>query len=109
MPLLMEAAGRFGQALAAAIDERDLPLKELAQEVGISYEHLRKLVRNDAQPSKPLLKVLCKTLDLSYSEMEQYIARDKMEKKFGKSAYLAFGKDPRIAEFEQLIPHLTEE
>lgn len=109
MAVEMEPAGRFGNALAEALAKKDMSLRELAVKTEGTYEHLRKLYKNFAYPSKYLLKSICDALGLKVSEMDKLIAQDKTERKFGKNASVMLGRDPSVAPFESVIPHLTED
>jgi hypothetical protein len=42
-------------------------------------------------------------------EAEKASTADRMERKFGKTAYNVLGRDPRIADVEDLLPHLTKQ
>ena len=106
----MEAQGRFGQALLAVLEERKMTLRDLAARVESTYEHMRKLVRGIAQPSKLMLKEICVTLKLDFDEMVQIVEEDRIQKKYGGAAYKMIGKDPRIGELETAgLRQLTDE
>src|SRR5262249_4900906 len=74
-----------------------------------SYEHMRKLYKGLAYPSSGLLKEICKVLGLDAHTMAGLVAKDKLEGRFGKHLYVALGHDPRAAQFEELVPHLSQE
>src|SRR5690242_14789460 len=105
----MEPNGRFGHAFAQALEKHGTDLRELAAKLDGSYEHMRKVYKGLAYPSKYLLKEICKALKLDLAEMEQLVTKDKLERQFGSSLHTALGSDPRMAEFEELVPHLTNE
>lgn len=98
--ILMEANGRFGQALVAELDKQGLNLRDLAMRVEASYEHMRKLVKGMTPPSKPLLKLICKEIKLDYQEMLQIVEEDRIQKKYGDAVYKMVGKDPSIGVVE---------
>lgn len=114
MAIHMEANGRFGQILASALKKKDMSVDDLAiavkKETGEgTYEHMRKLYKGAAFPSKLLLREICRVLDLNYKEADEAATRDKMEKKYGSALHRVIGRDPRVAEWESIVPHLTEE
>lgn len=104
-----ESRGRFGNALATAMAHKNMSLRELAEKTEGTYEHMRKLLKGMAYPSKYLLKSICDVLGLKLTEMQKLVDGDKMEHKFGKNAYTLLGKDPRMSDLEQVIPHLSDE
>jgi hypothetical protein len=111
MSLALESNGRFGNALAEALDSHNPPMsiRDLAAKTGGTYEHTRKLVRGIAYPSTLLLKEISKILKLDFEDMQKLVDADKMEKKFGSNAFAVFGHDPRIGEWQKILPHLTKE
>jgi transcriptional regulator with XRE-family HTH domain len=109
MAIAMESGGRFGNSLFAALEKKEMSVRELAAATDSTYEHMRKLVRGWAYPSKYILKEICKTLNLDLADMQKMVDADKMQHKFGKNAHAVFGRDPRIAEYEEIVAHLTDE
>lgn len=114
MSIQMEAGGRFGQMLASALESKRMSIDDLAiavkKETGEgTYEHMRKLYKGMAFPSRLLLKEICRILNLSFKEADEAATRDKVEKKFGSAFHRVVGRDPRVAEWEAIVPHLTEE
>lgn len=104
----MEAKGRFGQLLAQHVQKKGISLRELAVRLDYTYEQMRKLYLGMSQPSKLLVKALCKELSMDLSEAENAITADRMERTYGKSAYTVLGRDPRIADVEDLLPQLSK-
>lgn len=105
----MEPKGRFAQMLAASVDKHGLSLRDLAIRHDVTYEQLRKIWLGESNPSKPLLRALCQELHIDFGEAEQAVTADKMEHKYGKAAYAVLGRDPRIADIEDLIPQFSSE
>lgn len=109
MPIKMDVQGNFGNALAAAVNKKGVSLRELAQPLDVTYEHLRKLIRSEALPSDYLLKDLCKHLGLNLADMEEAVTRDKMAKQYSAGALSKVMKrNPRIARLEPLISVLSD-
>jgi transcriptional regulator with XRE-family HTH domain len=109
MAIEVEAHGRFGNALSEALAKKGLSIRELAIKTDGTYEHMRKLLKGLAYPSKYLLKAICDVTGMKFSEAEALLTQDKMEHKFGKSAHLVMKRDPRSAEFDELIPYLSDD
>lgn len=109
MALTIDASGRFGIALAEALERQKMSVRDLAATIDGSYEHLRKLLKQLAYPSKYLLKDICRVLKLDYNEMENLVTQDKLEAKFGDSLHNVMGTNPVMSPFEEVIPHLTDD
>jgi transcriptional regulator with XRE-family HTH domain len=107
--LEMEAKGRFGTAFATALREHEMGLRELAAKTDGTYEHMRKLAKGLAYPSKYLLKEICKVLKLDMDEMDKLITQDKLQLKYGTTLNGVLKRDPRISEYEALVPHLSDD
>jgi transcriptional regulator with XRE-family HTH domain len=105
----IEAGGRFGNAMAQAMEQRGFTLQTLAVEVGATYEHLRKLLKGIAYPSKSLLKELSGVLGVKYLDMDKLVTADKLEHKFGENLFSYMGSTQRLADYEELVPHLTQD
>lgn len=109
MPLKMDVRGHFGNALAAAVDKKGVSLRELAQRLDVTYEHLRKLIRNEALPSEYLLKDLCKHLGLNLGDMEEAVTRDKMARQYSAgSLSKVMKRNPRMTRLEPLVSVLSD-
>ena len=106
----MPPSGRFAQFMLSAMKARRITLRDLSKRIDFSYEHLRGIANGERQPNIPLLEKLCGVLRLDYNEMLASVTRDKMERQHGPAALAAaFDKSPRLAQYEQLVPFLTEE
>lgn len=105
----MEAHGRFGQMLAAAVQKKDISLRDLAAKLDYTYEQMRKLWLGTSAPSPLLLKELCKVLDIDFRDAQQASAADRMERRYGNTAFSVQGRDPRLGDIEDLLPQLSKE
>jgi transcriptional regulator with XRE-family HTH domain len=97
---MSEPKGRFAQALIAGLNEKGMTKNDLAAKLEISYEYVRKMEQGRGWPSRLLLKEICKLLGLKEEAMQDLIAEDQLEKKYGKSGMKAIGKDPRAGQLE---------
>ncbi len=109
MSVELESSGRLGNALFAALAKNGMSLRDLAVQTDSTYEHMRKMTKGMAFATDVRLRQICKVLGLNFSEMQKLMTQDKMEKRFGKNAYAMSSRDPRSAQFDQVIPHLTDE
>jgi transcriptional regulator with XRE-family HTH domain len=108
MAINMEPRGRFGAALANALNSKEMSLKDLALKLDVSYEAVRKLYLNLSLPPRLTLKEICRLLDLKFKEMEPLVVQDRMDRQYGSARYNAEGRDPRLAEVEPLLSQLDE-
>lgn len=110
MPVVeLESSGRFGSALHEAMERKGVGLRELAALTDGTYEHMRKLIKGLAYPSKYLLKELCRVLGTDESQMDELITQDKLEHKFGDKVHSLMGNDPNLQRFAPYTPYLSAE
>jgi transcriptional regulator with XRE-family HTH domain len=105
----IQPEGRFAQALADRMNERDVPVRQLAERTGLTYEHLRKLVKGDAFPSKLALREICRVLDLVFDEIHPLVVADRIEKKYGGIPHALAGKHPELSLLARSWDLLTAE
>lgn len=101
--------GRFANALAAAMRDQKIEIRELASKLGTSYEHIRKLVKGVAFPSRWLLKEICDELSLDYSNTEQMVVADRIENKWGGIPHQLVGKHPELSLLAPMWDALTDD
>ena len=101
--------GRFAQALVNAMNARDLTIRQLAERSGMTYEHIRKLAKGAAYPSKLALRELCHVLDLDERLMDTLAVADRLEKKYGGIPHELAGKHPELSLLARWWDVLTEE
>ncbi len=109
MAVDIEPTGRFGTGLRSAMDAKGLSARDLADRAKITYEHVRKLIRGDAYPSKSLLRVICQELDWDPERALQLSHTDKIERKFGGVPAMLAGKNPELSEIERHWEYLNDE
>lgn len=105
----MVPESRFGMLMAEAVQKQGVSLRALAVKLDYSYEQLRKIWQGQSSPGEDLLQGLCKTLKIDLDMGRKAVTADQMERKHGASAYDVLGRDPRIADIEPLLPHLSKE
>jgi transcriptional regulator with XRE-family HTH domain len=101
--------GRFAQALAERMNERDVPVRQLAERTSLTYEHIRKLVKGAAFPSKLALREICRVLDLPLERMQPFVVADRIEKKYGGIPHALAGKHPELSLLARWWDLLTAE
>ncbi len=101
--------GRLAQALVRRMNELDLTVKHLAERSGLTYEHIRKLVKGAAFPSTLALRELSRILALDSQEMESLVVADRIEKKYGGIPHALTGKHPQLSLLAPWWDALSEE
>src|SRR5438105_15652170 len=111
MPLAVELnpEGRLATALVQRMNELDLTIRQLAQRTGLTYEHIRKVVKGIAYPSEFALRELCRVLELEVSRMEPLAVADRIEKKYGGIPHALAGNHPELSLLAPWWDRLTEE
>lgn len=92
-----KSKGRLARALTARMNELDLTVRQIAERTGLTYEHIRKLVRGEAYPSKLALREICSVLGLDVRQMETLAVADRVESKYGGIPHALAGKHPELS------------
>lgn len=101
--------GQFATILVDKLEAQQMSVMKLAEDLGRTYEHTRKLVRGLAFPSRYLLKDISKLLKLDDEEMWKLVVSDKIQTKYGGIPEELSGKTPRFTQVERLLPKITED
>jgi transcriptional regulator with XRE-family HTH domain len=107
MAITHERLGFFSARLEQRMSEVELSAQELARRVGVSYEHVRKLIIGRCLPSDSTLEKLCVALELDKKEMSRRVLKDKMIFRCGDAIWIAWGRNPKWAPFYILVPLLS--
>ncbi len=105
----LEPEGRFARALVERMNQLDLTIRQLAERSGLTYEHIRKLAKGEAFPSRLALRQLCLLLGLEPGEMERLAVADRIEKKYGGIPHALAGKHPELSLLAPWWDRLTRE
>jgi transcriptional regulator with XRE-family HTH domain len=99
MPLAVELnpQGRLASALVERMNQLDLTIRQLAERTGLTYEHIRKLAKGEAHPSRLSLQELCRVLHLERGRMESLAVADRIEKKYGGIPHALAGHHPELS------------
>jgi transcriptional regulator with XRE-family HTH domain len=106
MALEIQPVGRFGMMLHQAIDAKKFTLRDVAAQTKVTYEHMRKLIRQEARPSEHMLEKLSKLLDLDLEEITKVVTADKIQHKYGKMPAILAKKNPELDAIEKEWPYL---
>lgn len=105
----IQPRGRLAQALVERMNALDLTLRQVAERTGLTYEHVRKLAKGAAFPSRLALRELCRVLALDPAEMDRRAVADRLEKKYGGIPHALAGKHPELSLLAPWWDLLTEE
>jgi hypothetical protein len=108
MALEIQPVGRFGMILHQAIDAKKFTLSDVAAKTEVTYEHMRKLIRQIAFPSERQAKKLCELLDLDFDEVWEIVTADKIQHKYGKMLAILTKKNPELDAIEKEWPYLKD-
>jgi|ERR1019366_1362303 transcriptional regulator with XRE-family HTH domain len=100
---------RFGEMLQNAMADKDMSIRDLAEQIGSTYEYMRKLVRGLALPSRYMLNTLVPLLKFDRDAADRLIAADKIEKQHGSIPLELSGKDPELEPLERDWKSLTDQ
>ncbi len=101
--------GRLARALVERMNQLDLTIRQLAEHTGLTYEHIRKLAKGEAHPSRLALQELCRVLRLEPAEMESLAVADRIEKKYGGIPHALAGHHPELSLIAPWWDMLTQE
>jgi transcriptional regulator with XRE-family HTH domain len=90
-------AGRLARALSERMNELELSIRDVAASSGLTYEHVRKLVKGEAYPSRLALRELCRVLTLDWAQLDQLAIADRLEKKYGGIPHALAGRHPELS------------
>jgi transcriptional regulator with XRE-family HTH domain len=85
---MIDPKNKFAEHLATLMEEHDPPLgiKELAEAIGITYEHARRLVRGLSIPSPAILIVLADVFGVDRGVLQGLAKTTKFERQYGRTA-----------------------
>ncbi|HZR31309.1 MAG TPA: hypothetical protein VFA76_05600 [Terriglobales bacterium] len=111
MPLAVDLKpqGRLAQALVTRMNELDVTIRQLSERTSLTYEHIRKLAKGAAYPSKLALREVCRVLSLDAAKMDTLATADRIEKKYGGIPHALAGKHPELSLLAPWWDRLTEQ
>lgn len=96
------------ELVADAMEQRGLTIRDLAIKLGLTYEHIRRVVRGEAIPSKFILKPMCDELGIAFDEVDQIATGEKIRKKYGAIPVDLTPRDPDLSVIEKLWRQLSK-
>ena len=104
----MEKIGFFSEQLAHGMARQGVAPKALADTLGCSYEHVRKMQLGKVFPSLTILRRLCELFGWSERRLLRFVLRDRMRKQFGNCFWIVLGKNPQFETLYILWEFLTD-
>jgi transcriptional regulator with XRE-family HTH domain len=101
--------GRLAKALTERMNELDLTIRQVAAKTGMSYEHIRKLVKGATHPSRLALHEVCRVLGLNLKAITNLAVADRIEKKYGGIPHELQGDHPELSLLSPWWDLLSEE
>jgi len=98
----------LGEIMTAALEQKGLSIKGLSRKLDISYEHARRMSHGYPQ-AKPMLKLVCKLLDLDVEKMEELSVQASINRRFPGVAMRIAGIDPELEPVERLWRQLKSD
>lgn len=105
----IQPQGRLAHSLVERMNQLDLTLRQVSERTSLTYEHVRKLAKGAAFPSRLALRELCRVLSLDLAEMDRRAIADRLEKKYGGIPAALAGRHPELSLLAPWWDLLTEE
>lgn len=100
-------ATMFSVKLNEAMRDRDLSIRDIAEQTGGSYENIRRIVNGTSIPSEFLLRGICDAVGLDRAGMSQIAKADKIRIKYGTVPLELSGKKPGMELLDRVWDDLT--
>lgn len=105
-----KGTGKFAGLLYDLMDKKELSIKDLAEKVDATYEHIRKMLKGLSFPSTLMMKALARELHVAYDVLAEAATNDRLERRYGVAILNKVTKQsPETAPFSPILPKLTEE
>lgn len=98
----------LGDRVNNAMQDKGMGIRDVAEKLELTYEHVRRIVRGEAIPSKFILKPIAELLSMEYSELEQLATAERIRKKYGAIQVDIIPKNATLDPVEKVWNKLTE-
>lgn len=101
---------KLSEFIHVAMDDKHMDIRGLAELVGVTYEHARRLVRGTegVNPSPSTLRVLCTALGLNFKAMDKIVKEDAARRKYGTAIMEMSGMNPGLEPLQRVWDKLSE-
>jgi transcriptional regulator with XRE-family HTH domain len=97
------ARGHFATMLSGAMDQLDISIRELSKQLGIPYEHARRLRAGEVLPSELLMEKTAAAVGVPVEQLQRAAQRDRILTKYGIFIAETKGASQRVRLLEPLI------
>lgn len=104
---MVKRTGKFALLVQEAMKDQSMSLKDLNESLGITYEHVRKIVKGLTIPSAETAKKFAEVLKLNIKELVDTAMEDKLISKFGSVASKVAGRNPELDPIDAVWDLLT--
>lgn len=104
----MEKIGFFSEQLTHGMARQGVTAKALAETLGCSYEHVRKMQLGKDFPSLTIVRRLCEVFGWSERRLLRFVLMDRMRKQFRNCFWIVLGKNPQHEALYILWEFLTD-
>ena len=92
----------FAQTMRQKMEAKNLDIGKLAERLGCSFEHVRKLYNSEAFPSSSLRDKIADVLGIDGTKLEEQVNADRWRSKYKKIPTVAEGQHPIYAVWNEL-------
>jgi len=92
----------FAETMRERMEARELDIGELANKVGCSSEHIRKLCNSETFPSRTLRDAIADLLEIDRVEFEKQANADRWRVKYGKIPSVSQTQHPIYTVWDRL-------
>lgn len=100
---------RLSEILNERMQERKITNRQLAEEIGLSYEGVRRVTSGQYPPGPHALEQIAKVLGFNFVELHDINVKDKLQRKYGKVISRMAGKNPELDPIEHYWGYLSDE
>ena len=109
------AGSELGRLIQATMAAKGLSMRQVSElsnahnQRGLSYEHLRKIIKGNTVPSTWILEAISRTLGIPYPKLLETHQNSEAKMKYGKTVLQSLKLSPELYELDELIRGLTKD
>ena len=104
-----EVKTKTGEAIEGLLEKNGLSIRAFAIRMETTYEFIRRVVRGESLPGKPMLKMMAEALGVDPKPLLRNLVADQISKKYGSIPLEISNKKPGMASIEGNWDKLTSE
>jgi transcriptional regulator with XRE-family HTH domain len=109
------AGSELGRLIETTMAAKGLSMRQVSEmsnaqnQRGLSYEHLRKIIKGNTIPSTWVLEAISRTLGIPYPKLLETHQNSEAKMKYGKTVLQSLKLSPELYEIDELIRSLTKD